>query len=208
MLSNPLLGEWLFGVALPSTLRPRGDLNPSLRVRPTEGYPTTLRGHSIAMDVLYPDPMTNSDQEAKRTAFFNVQLFKDTHEQFGDSPTVEQVKWFLRQKSNAEPPIVEKRAPEVHKVYIESATEISTEKGVEKPDLVRAGETPSEGEIMPQAGIKVQQMKPSTTDAVAQLITKDYGNLIIRNKETVEIARRLLDLIEEKFKTQEEGIEE
>jgi len=61
---------------------------------------------------------------------------------------------------------------------------------------------------MSQARIEVQQMKPSTTDAVAQLITKDYGNLIIRNKETVEIARRLLDLIEEKFKTQEEGIEE
>ena len=45
-------------------------------------------------------------------------------------------------------------------------------------------------EITSQAGIEVQQMKPSTTDAVAQLITKDYGNLIIRNKEAVEIARR------------------
>ena len=96
----------------------------------------------------------------------------------------------MRQKSNAEPPVVEKRVPEVHKVYIESVTEISIEKGAEKLALVKAGETLSEGEIMSQAGIEVQQMKPSTTDAVAQLITKDYGNLIIRNKETVEIGQK------------------
>ncbi len=77
---------------------------------------------------------------------------------------------------------------------------------MEKPALIKAGETTSEGEIMPQ--VEMQQMKPSTVDAVAQLVTRDYGNLIIRNKETVEIARRLLDLIEEKFEAQREGFEE
>jgi hypothetical protein len=39
-----------------------------------------------------------------------------------------------------------------------------------------------------------------TSEALAELITSDYGDIKIRNLETVKIARKLLDLIEAKLK--------
>jgi len=51
------------------------------------------------MDILYPEPMSNSDIKAKGEAFFNVQLFKDIYETYRDKPTVEQVEWLLRRKA-------------------------------------------------------------------------------------------------------------
>lgn len=124
----------------------------------------TIKLTKLALDLLYPDPLTNSDQEARRKAFFNVQLFKDIYEQLGDSPTVEQVKWFLRQKSNAEPPIVENKAPKIHKIYIESVTEISIEKGEELPVSGKAGEILSEVRTMPQVGEeKIREETPIQT---------------------------------------------
>jgi ribosomal protein S19E (S16A) len=70
-----------------------------------------------------------------------------------------------------------KRHPSVHE---QLARELREEKLLEKEDNVSR----------------------LTQGVLAELITNDYGDIKIRNLKTVEIARKLLDLIEEKLKTQ------
>jgi len=41
-----------------------------------------------------------------------------------------------------------------------------------------------------------------TQEVLAELITRDYGDLKIRNLETITIARKFLDLLEAKLKAQ------
>lgn len=51
-------------------------------------------------------------------------------------------------------------------------------------------------ELIAGLPIKEEDTRMPTQEVLAELITNDYGNIKIRNLETVEIARKMLDLIE------------
>jgi len=57
-------------------------------------------------------------------------------------------------------------------------------------------------ELIAGLPLKEEDTRMSTQEVLAELITSDYGDIKIRNLETVEIARKLLDLIEAKLNAQ------
>jgi len=145
-----------------------------------------VRLTQLAMDILFP--LNNSDIEAKRKAFFNIQLFKDIYEAYGDKPTIDQIKWLLRQKGNAEPAIAEKKAPEVRKIYIESVKEISIAEEREKPVSVETG-------LAPRGGVQGLE-RLDVPEGVIPLRDGDVVIWLPPTREAVEIARSLIDHFE------------
>jgi len=153
----------------------------------------------LATDIIFP--INNSDIEAKRKAFFNVPLFKDLYEVYGDQPTIDQIKWSLRQKGNAEPAKAEDEAPEIRKIYIESIKEISIAEEREEPVLVKTGLAPSRG---------VQAMeRVRVPEGVIELKDGDVTMWLPPTPEAVEIAKSLIEHFERtRLKTKEEEAKE
>jgi len=161
----------------------------------------------LAMDVVFP--INNSDIEAKQKAFSNIQLFTDIYEAYGDKPTIDQIKWLLRQKGNAEPAIAEKKAPEVRKIYIESVKEVSIAEEREKTvetGLALSGGAQTVGEVKVPEGViplrdgDVVIWLPPTFEAVeiARSLIDHFERTRIKKKRSVEEVMKLENEEQEK----------
>jgi len=153
----------------------------------------------LAKEILYP--IGNSDIEAMKKAFFSIQLFRDLYEQYGDSVTVEQIEWFLKEKANADPREVKEKAREIHKIYIEGLTQISN---IEKQEELISDEVTDRGE---ESMIEKETLKPP--EGIEEIKFGDVRIWLPPTEEGVKIAEQLIKLFKEtRLKSKEEREEE
>jgi len=158
-----------------------------------------VRLTELAKEILYP--IGNSDIEAMKKAFFGVQLFKDIHGQYGDSVTVEQIEWFLREKANADPREAKEKARKIHKIYIEGITQLSTAEGRE--ELISEEVSERGDETM----IKEETLKPP--EGVEEIKFGDVRIWLPPTEEGVKIAEQLIKLFKEtRLKVKEKEVKE
>jgi len=155
-----------------------------------------IRLTQLVTDIIFP--INNSDIEAKRKAFFNVPLFKDLYEAYGDQPTIDQIKWFLRQKGNAEPAKAGDKAPEIRKIYIESSKEIPT---------VEEREKPVETDLAPNRGVameRIQSQPAMGEDVLCRLVLRGAGYIDVKDKRTYKLVEMYLKEIAKELGVEEE----
>lgn len=147
--------------------------------------------------VSYPENQQEQN-EGLIEAITNVELWKLIYEKY-TAKGLELPSDFwtdIRVWTGLPPEEAKNKAEIVKKAYLEDIKYI---RPIIKPETEASIMTQTE----PTAKVSEFMLTP---DIPAQLITSDYGNIKIRNIETIEIARKLLDLIEAKFKAQREEV--
>lgn len=143
----------------------------------------------LAQQILHPV----SDEEKAEgiaSAMENVELFKRIFERLGETMPTDSFWVDLVEITGEDRSVAQKDAIKLRNIYIDgykylvSARKADIEPGSNeaKDELVKA------------------EMPPTPTGALFELRTKDYGTLIVKDEESIEVARKLIDIIQQKIK--------
>jgi hypothetical protein len=149
-----------------------------------------VRITELAKIILYGQP--NEIAKAKAQAIRNIELFNDLYNQYGLNLTDEQLRIFLRQKAYVDVSEVQSLAEKIGKLYKKVAQYLSSAEGVEPTLKVGQLSVKGEGIGLGERGLE-EGVKPSV---MLGKLTTMFGEIKITNKATLELARKLLDILE------------
>jgi len=137
-------------------------------------------------------PRTQEEQtSAIVQAMENVELFKKIFERLGDTRPTDDFWVDLVEITGEERSIAQKDAIKIRNIYMDGHEYlVSAKKAEPKPKAIEA-----------KVGLAETDTVPIPTEALFELRTKDYGTLIVKDEESIEVARRLIDIIEQRSKS-------
>lgn len=134
-------------------------------------------------------------------AMENVELFNRIFERLGENPPTDDFWVDLVEITGEDRGIAQKDAIKIRNIYMDGYRYLLFVKKTElKGEMIRTEVLPSE--------IETRALSMTPVDALFELRTKDYGNLIVKDRESIEIARKLIDVIEQKLKSSKATKEE
>jgi hypothetical protein len=142
-----------------------------------------VRITELAKTLIYGEP--SEVAKAKAQAVKNIELFRDLYEQYGLSLTDEQLRIFLKEKAYVDVSEVQSLTEKIGKMYKKVALYLSAAEGGEPTPKVAY---PSVG------GVGLGE-KGESSSVLGSVVTT-FGQIKITDKETLELARRLLDILE------------
>jgi hypothetical protein len=132
----------------------------------------------------------NPVSEEERTegiaeAMENVELFKKIFERLGETMPGDSFWVDLVEITGEDRSVAQKDAIKIRNIYTDGCRYLVSARESEiRPKVIEA-----------KAGIPL-----TPTSALFELITRDYGTLIVKDEESIEVARKLIDIIEQKMK--------
>jgi hypothetical protein len=145
----------------------------------------------LAKQILHPIS-EEEKTEAIAQAMENVELFKRILERLGQTLPTDSFWVDLVEITGEDRSVAQKDAIRIRNLYMDGHRFLASARKAEiKPKQI--GEK-----------AEITKVEPSTpTDALFELRTKDYGTLIVKDEESIEVARNLIDIIERKIKGKE-----
>lgn len=146
----------------------------------------------LAKTIIYPK---NSEEQTKAVAqaIENIELFKRIFERLGEKMPTDDFWVDLVEITGEERGIAQKDAIKIRNLYMDGYEYLVSAKKSEIGEKMETQVVPSKTEIVGAI----------STDALFELRTKDYGTLIVKDKESINLARGLIDIIENKLKGDE-----
>jgi len=156
----------------------------------------SVKVSEIGRKVSYPDK-PEEEMDGLAEAMSKVELWKLFYEKYTakglDLPS--DLWTDIREWTGLAPDEAKKSAEIVRKCYLD---DIKYFKLAKRPEAEEVGLT------APMAPQKIDITRAIPSDVLGELTTRDYGILKIRDAGTIEIARKLLELLEAKLKEKEE----
>jgi len=143
----------------------------------------------LAQQILHP--MSEEEKaEAIAQAMENIELFKKIFERLGEKTPTESLWVDLVEITGEDRSVAQKDAIKLRNLYMDGYRFlVSARKAEIKPKGIETKAEPTKAE-----------MPLTSTDALFELRTKDYGTLIVKDEESIEVARNLINIIERKIK--------
>lgn len=138
----------------------------------------------LAKQILHP--MSEEEKtEAIAEATENVELFKRIFERLRETMPTDSFWVDLVEITGEDRSVAQKDAIKLRNLYM---------------DGYRYLVSARKAEIIPKSIEAKTEMLPIPTDAYFELRTKDYGTLIAKDEESIEVAKKLIDIIEQRLK--------
>jgi hypothetical protein len=149
----------------------------------------------LAKQILHP--MSEEEKtEAIAEAMENVELFKKIFERLGETIPTDSFWVDLVEITGEDRSVAQKDAIKLRNLYMDGYRFLASARKAEiKPKAIEAKAEPAKAE-----------MPTTPTDALFELRTKDYGTLIVKDEESIEVARNLINIIERKIKTKKNRV--
>lgn len=146
----------------------------------------------LAKSIVYPK---NQEEQTKAVvqAIENVELFKRIFERLGEAMPSGDFWVDLVEITGAERGEAQKDAIKIRNLYVDGLEYMVSSRKAERK-LKGIEEKPSKVDIAPM---------PS--EALFELRTREYGTLIVKDEESIAVARKLIDIIEGKLKGKEKN---
>jgi hypothetical protein len=149
---------------------------------------------------------TERDQ-ARSTAVSNIDIFREIFRLYGASPSIEQIKAFLRQKANVDVVEVQNLAPKIDTIYKKVSNYITT---ADKPDVAPTPITEASGSSpVPNIGRR-DMVIPDTTTSKVQPLKVQFGDVYIQvpadanSLESIKLAKDMLDFMMQRLQKERE----
>lgn len=143
----------------------------------------------LAKQILHPIS-EEEKTEAIAVAMENVELFKRIFERLGQTMPADTFWVDLVEITGEDRSVAQKDAIRIRNLYMDGYRFLASARKAEtRPKSIETKTELAKAEI------------PSIpSDALFELRTKDYGTLIVKDEESIEVARNLIDIIERKIK--------
>lgn len=144
----------------------------------------------LSKQILHP---TSEEEktESIAQAMENVELFKKIFERLREATPTDSFWVDLVEITGEDRSVAQKDAIKLRNLYMDGYRY-----------LVSARKAGVREEIV-EAKVALPKREPPSAisaDTLFELRTKDYGNLIVKDMESIDVARKLIDVIEQKFK--------
>lgn len=139
----------------------------------------------LAKSIVYPKS-PEEQMNAIVQAIENVELFKRIFERLGETMPSDDFWVDLVEITGAERGEAQKDAIRIRNLYMDGYEYmVSSKKAERKPKVVE------------------EKPEPIPSEALFELRTRDYGTLIVKDEDSIAVARKLIDIIEGKIRGKE-----
>lgn len=149
---------------------------------------------SIAERIANPAPGTDERKEAMGEAWNHVDLFSRLYERLDGEPPDDDLWYHLVEVTDVERSEAKDKAGRIKRLYSNGLQYVSAVKSSEEEESAeRASRSENEDNVEAQM----------TENVDASIKTRDFGEIKIRDQDTLELARNLLDLLEKRYDNRE-----
>lgn len=149
---------------------------------------------SVAERIANPAPNTNDKRKAMGEAADNVALLSRLFDRLDGEPPDDDFWYHLAELTEVDRSEAKEKAGRLQRLYSTALPYLS--------ELKSQDEEPTEKASIPED--ESFSSGPMTDNVDASMKTRDFGEIKIRDKDTLELARNMLDLLEKKYE-QEQG---
>lgn len=149
---------------------------------------------STAARIANPAPSSNERQEAMGKAVNNVEIFSQLFDRLNGEPPDDDFWYHLAGLTEVDRSEAKEKAGRLKRLYSTGLPYLIELKSQDDEPTERTSSPEDEGIVS----------EPMSENVDASMKTQDFGEIKIRDKDTLELARNMLDLLEKKYNQEQE----
>lgn len=170
---------------------------------------STYKVSEVGIALCYPEP--EKESLYKNKAILNVGLWNEIFKKFGKNPPLDNFWIQLKNITGIEPVEAQKMQSQIRKWYLDDISLLTLDplghpimdgiSPLEEKNMQVHEETKGLSSNAPNIRSVSQELVPP--DSLGMLTVPDMGSILIKNEDTLAIARTYLDVLEKKLKAKE-----
>lgn len=147
--------------------------------------------------IVNPAPNSNERKKAMGRAMANITLFSKLYERLGDEPPDDDFWFHLVEVTDVERSEAKDKAGRLGRLYSTGLPYLSALNSKDEEETAERTSSVEDDKL--DGGTMSENVD-------ASIKTRDYGEIKIRDKDTLDLARNLLDLLEKQYDSNDEGV--
>ena len=145
---------------------------------------------ATAEKIANPAPSSDERQEAMGEAVKNLSLFARIYERLGGEPADDDFWYHLVEVTDVERSEAKEKAGRLKRLYSVGLTYLDKVNSAEGGEQTEKSSSSSDDDV---------DREPMSENVDATIKTRDFGEVKIRNEETLELARNMLKILEKQY---------